>query len=52
MGDNSVIYRVELWFLCTALPLTAIYLQTKFDFNPFSTVQEMTRISNHYEKNG
>jgi len=26
MGDNSVIYRVGLWFMCTALPLTAIYL--------------------------
>ena len=26
MGDNSVIYRVWLRFLCTAFPLTAIYL--------------------------
>jgi len=29
MGDNYtilVVYRVWLWFLCTALPLTAIYL--------------------------
>jgi len=26
MGDNSVIYRVWLWFVCIALPLAAIYL--------------------------
>jgi len=26
MGDNSVIYRVGLWFLCTALSLIAIYI--------------------------
>ena len=26
MGDNSVIYRVGLWFLYNALHLTAIYL--------------------------
>jgi len=29
MGDNSIIYRVGLWFLCIALPLIAIYLYTK-----------------------
>ena len=26
-------FRVGLWFLCTALSLTAIYLQTKFHLN-------------------
>ena len=37
MGDNSVIYRVGLQFLPTALPHTAIYQYTKFHFNPFCT---------------
>ena len=51
MGDNSVIYRVGLWFLCIALPLTAIYLYTKFYFNPFCTFQDMTQTGILYENN-
>ena len=44
------IYRVGLWFLCIALPLTAIYLYTKFHFNLLCTFQDMARTGNHYEK--
>ena len=31
-------------------PQTAIYLRTKFHFNPFCTFQDMIRIGIHYEK--
>jgi len=34
----------------TTLPLTAIYLKTKFYCNPFSTFQDMARTGNNYEK--
>ena len=50
MEDNSVIYRVGLWLLCNALPLTAIYLYTKFQFNPFYTFQDMAKTDIHYER--
>ena len=39
-----------LWFLSSVLPFINIYVCTKFNFNPFSTFQDMARISNHYEK--
>jgi len=42
MGDNSVTYRVGLWFLFTALPFTAIYLF-------FCTFQDMAQTGIHYE---
>jgi len=41
---------LTLWFLCSALPLTVIYLFTKFHFNLFSTFQDMARTCIHYEK--
>ena len=43
-------YRVGLRFLCTALPLTDIYLKTKFHFNPFCTFQDIDQTGIHYEK--
>ena len=49
-GDNSVLYRVLSWFLYSALLLTAIYLYTEFNFNPFCTFQDMAQTGNHYEK--
>ena len=42
--------KIGLWLLSSALPLINIYVCTKFNFNPFSTLQDMVRISNHYEK--
>jgi len=39
-----------LLFLSSVLPVIYIYVCTKFHFNPFSTLQDMARISNHYEK--
>jgi len=44
--------KIGLWFLSTVLPIINIYVYTKCNFNPFSTFQDMARISNHYEKNG
>jgi len=41
---------IGLWFLSSSLPLIYIYVCTKFNFNPFSTFQDMARTSNHYEK--
>jgi len=38
MGITQSIYRVALWLLYTALPLTAIYLYTKFHLNANSSV--------------
>ena len=32
---------IELWFLCTALPLIALYQCVKFHLNPFSTFEVM-----------
>ena len=32
------IYKIWLYFLCTALSLTAIYLQTKFNINHFCSL--------------
>ena len=44
-------YRVWSWFLCTALPLTVIYVYIKFHFNnPFSTHLDMARTGIHCEK--
>jgi len=50
--DNPVIYRVGLWFLCSTLPITAMYmyLLTKFHFNPICTFQDMAQTGIHYEK--
>jgi len=41
------IYRVGLWFLCTALPLIAIYLYTctKFDLNGNSSFKVICRMA-------
>ena len=44
--------KVGVWLLSTALPLINIYVCSKFNFKPFGTFQDMTRTSNHYEKNG
>jgi len=41
---------VGLWFLGFALPLTAIYLLTKFHFNTFCTFQDMARTGNTHNK--
>ena len=37
-------------FLSSALPLINIYVFTKFNFNPFSTFQDMTGTGIYYEK--
>ena len=58
MGQNCLreitksIYRVGLWFLCTALPFTAIYLKSKVYINPFCTFQDIAWTGIHYEKKG
>jgi len=40
---------IGLCVLSSVLPHINIYVCTKFNFNPFSTFQDMARISNHYE---
>jgi len=37
---------------CSALYLLNIYVCTMFNFNPICTFLDMTKTSNHYEKNG
>ena len=37
---------------CSALNLLHIYVCTMFNFNPLCAFQDMTKTSNHYEKNG
>ena len=44
------IYKVGLWFLCNGVPLTFIYLQTKFNINQFCTLKDMAQTDIHYEK--
>jgi len=44
--------KIGLWFLSSVLPFINIYVCIKFNFNPCGTFQYMTRISNHYEKDG
>ena len=39
-----------VWSLCTALPLTAIYLKTNFQLNPVCTFQDMALTGSNYEK--
>ena len=51
-GITQVKYKIGLWFLSFVLPFINIYVCTKFNFNPFSTLQDMARTSNHYGKNG
>ena len=41
---------IELWFLSSVLPFINFYVCTMFNFNPFSTFQDMARVSNHYVK--
>jgi len=36
--------------LSSVLPFINIYVCTMFNFNPFSTFQDMARVSNHYDK--
>ena len=50
--DNSSKMYDNISFLSSVLPFMNIYVCTKFNFNPFSTFQDMARISNPYEKNG
>ena len=48
-GDKSVIYKVGLWLLFTALPVTQ-HLSLNH-FNPFCTFQDMAQTGIYYEKN-
>jgi len=36
--------------LSSALPVIIIYVCTKFNFNPFSTFQDIAQTGIHYEK--
>ena len=49
-GDNSVIYRVGVWFLFTIIPLIAIYLYTKVDLIANSSFKVICRT--WYRANG
>jgi len=40
---TMLIYSVGLWFLCTALPLIAILLYSKFDLNGNSSFKVICR---------
>jgi len=44
--------KIGLSFLSSVITFINIYVCTKFNFIPFSTFQDMARISNHYEKKG
>ena len=42
-------YRVALWFLCSAHPCTAIYLLTKFHFNAVGFFKDIAQTGIHYK---
>ena len=48
--DNTVNIQGRIMVIVPFLPLTDIYLLTKFHFNPFCTFQDMARTGNNYEK--
>ena len=50
LWEYNSINKIGLSFWCTALPLTFIYLQTKFNINQFCTLKDMAQTDIHYEK--